>query len=159
MSKIKLDEKDIKILGLLQKDCKTPIKEISRSLGSPITTIYAKIKKMEGLGIIKDYKAVLDPKKLKKNTTVFIFAAISYEKAEKIDKYQREVAEKISKFPNVQEVHIISGEWDLLIKVKGDDIESVGKFVTETLRNTGGITKTVSSVVFDSVKESTDLTL
>jgi Lrp/AsnC family leucine-responsive transcriptional regulator len=159
MNKVKLDEKDIKILNMLQKDCKTPIKEVSRSLGSPITTVYAKIKRLEELGVIKSYKAVLDPKRLQKSTTIYVLANVHYEHGEKGSKVEKIIAEKIAKFPNVQEVHIVSGEWDLLIKLKGDDIESIGNFVMEKLRNMDGITKTVTSVVFDTVKETTDLTL
>ena len=159
MDKAKLDEKDIRILEILQKDCKTPIKNISRVVGSPITTVYAKIKRLQELGVIKEFKAILEPKSLGKNTTVYIFANVNYQEGEKGAKIERTIADRISKFPNVQEVHLISGEWDLLIKVRGDDIESVGEFIMGKLRNMEGITKTMSSVVFETAKESTDMTL
>ena len=55
----KLDEKDIAILALVQRDCKLTAREIARKIDSPITTVFAKIKRMEERGVIKEYRAVL----------------------------------------------------------------------------------------------------
>jgi DNA-binding Lrp family transcriptional regulator len=57
--------------------------------------------------------------------------------------------------PEVQEVHIISGEWDILIKVKAKDVDSVGKYVVDKLRLVKGIERTLTCLVFESEKEST----
>jgi Lrp/AsnC family leucine-responsive transcriptional regulator len=112
---LKLDEKDLAILNLLQKNCKMTAKEIARKINSPITTVFAKIKRMEQQGIIKEYRAVLDHKKLDFGVTAFILASFSYRaNKEETPLSQRVIAEQISKFPEVQEVHIISGDWDIL---------------------------------------------
>lgn len=157
---IKLDEKDIQILKMLQEDCKRSVKEIARKIESPITTVYAKIKRMKEMGIIKSYKAILDARKLKKGTTAFILVSFTYRipGGEKTLS-QVEIAKKISKFPEVQEVHIITGDWDMLIKIKCKDVEEVGKFVVERLRKVEGIEKTLSCLVFKAIKESTDIDL
>ena len=55
MEEIKLDEKDIQILKLLQENCKGSMRKIARAVNSPITTVHAKIKRMKKLGIIKSY--------------------------------------------------------------------------------------------------------
>ena len=73
-----LDIRDVKILKLLQKDCKTTAKEIAKEIGSPITTVYSKIKRMEELGIIRQYRAILDSRKLDKGTTAFILVSFAY---------------------------------------------------------------------------------
>ena len=49
--------------------------------------------------------------------------------------------------------HIISGDWDLIIKVKAEDIGAVGKFVIDKLRTIKGIEKTLTCLAFDTVKE------
>ena len=77
-TKVKLDKKDIEILRLLQEDCRSSTKQIARKIGSPITTVYAKIKRMEELGLIQKYTAVLDAKKLGKGTTAIILASFNY---------------------------------------------------------------------------------
>ncbi|MEM1540206.1 MAG: Lrp/AsnC family transcriptional regulator [Candidatus Bathyarchaeia archaeon] len=154
----KLDEKDLAILDLLQKNCKMTAKEIARKINSPITTVFAKIKRMEQQGIIKEYRAILDHKKLNFDVTAFILASFSYRtNKEEVPLSQRAIAEQISKFPEVQEVHIISGDWDILIKVKDKDVDSVGKFVIDKLRTVKGIEKTLTCMVFSTLKETTTI--
>lgn len=157
---MKLDKKDIQILRILQKNSKKSSKEIAREIGSLIPTVYAKIKRMERLGIIEGYKAILDAKKLEKGTTAFIFVSFAY-RTPGVERTlsQKEIAQKISKFPEVQEVHIITGDWDILIKVKGKDVEEIGKFVVDRLRKIEGIDKTLSCLVFKTMKESLDISL
>lgn len=154
----RLDEKDLAILDLLQKNCKMTAKEIARKINSPITTVFAKIKRMEQHGIIKEYRAILDHKKLDFGVTAFILASFSYRTSKEGEPLsQRAIAEQISKFPEVQEVHIISGDWDILIKVKDKDVDSVGKFVIDKLRTVKGIEKTLTCMVFDTPKETTTI--
>ena len=50
----------------------------------------------------------------------------------------------IAEFPEVQEVHIILGEWDILAKVKARDVDSMEKFVVDKLRLIGGVEKTLT---------------
>jgi len=157
--KQRLDNKDLKILGLLQENCKMTAKDIAETIDSPVTTVFAKIKRMEELGIIKDYKAVLDSHKLDMGTTAFIFASFSYRLREGALLSQRKIAKEIAKLPEVQEVHIITGDWDILIKVKEKDVGSIGKFVIDKLRMVEGIEKTLTCMVFETEKETTDILL
>ena len=154
----KLDEKDAAILTLIQRDCKLTAREIATRIDSPITTIFAKIKRMEDLGIIKAYKAILDSTKLDRGATAFILASVSYEtKNDGTQVSQRSMAKEIARFPEVQEVHIITGDWDLLMKVKGKDVDAVGKFVIDRLRMVRGIEKTLTCMVFETCKETTEI--
>ena len=153
--KVTLDEKDIKILNILQYNCRLSAKEIAQEIGSPTTTVYAKIKRMEKLGIIRGYSALINPRAIGKGATAFILASFAYSNP-KLETLlsQREVAKEISSFPEVQEVHIISGDWDLLIKVRAEDVETIGRFVIDKLRTVKGIEKTLTCMVFDSTKET-----
>ena len=153
-----LDERDIKILKLLQKNCRMTAKEIAKKVGSPITTVYAKIKRMEELGVIKQYKAILDSKKLDKGAAAFILTSFVYRPGGRERPLsQRDVAKQIAAFPEVQEVHIITGGWDILIKVKADHVDTLGKFVMDKLRIVEGIENTLSCIVYETVKETTDI--
>ena len=153
-----VDENSQEILRSLQKNCKLPVADIAKKIDIPISTVYAKIKRMETTGIIKDYKAILDAKQLNQGTTAFIFASFAYRPTGVEDPLsQRDIAMEIAQFPQVQEVHIITGDWDILIKVKVQDVETVGAFIIDTLRTVQGIEKTRTCMVFDSVKESPDI--
>jgi Lrp/AsnC family leucine-responsive transcriptional regulator len=154
----KLDDKDVAILALIQKDCKLTAREIAKKIQSPITTVFAKVKRMEEQGIIKEYRAVLDPRKLNYGTTAFILAGVSYgSRNNDPQSSQRNIANEIARFPEVQEVHIITGDWDLLIKLKGKDVETVGKIVIDKLRLVKGIEKTLTCMVFETCKETTEI--
>lgn len=155
-----LDEKDKKILNLLQENCKVPVKFIAQQVNSPVTTIYTRIKQLENKGIIKGYKTVLEPKKLDLTVTAFILVSFNYKpEGSKKALSQREIAEEIAKFPEVQEVHIITGDWDMLVKVKAENVNTVGDFIIDKLRNIGGVEKTKTSVVFDTLKETQNIKL
>ena len=154
----KLDKKDIAILALLQKNCKFTAREIAGAIDSPITTVFAKIRRMEELGIIKEYRAILEAKKLDRGTTAFILASVSYRTKDNERLIsQRDMAKEISQFQEVQEVHIITGDWDLLIKIKAKDVDAAGKFVIDKLRFVKGIEKTLTCMVFETCKETTEI--
>jgi len=111
------------------------------------------------LGIIKDYKAVLDAEKLDKGATAFILVSVSYRLKQGTPLSQRKIVETIAKFPEVQEAHIITGDWDILIKVKEKDVNKIGKFVIDKLRMVEGIENTLTCMVFETQKETTEIVL
>jgi DNA-binding Lrp family transcriptional regulator len=158
---MKLDSSDIALLGVLQRDSKKTAKELGRDLDMPVTTVYAKIKRMEELGFIRRYMAILDAPKLGFTATAFVLATFSYRSSAGAEATlsQREVAREVATFPEVQEVHVISGDWDLLIKVKTKDIDAVGRFVVDKLRTVRGIEKTVTCMVFDTAKETSEISI
>jgi len=156
----KLDEKDSAILKLIQTNSKLTAKQISRRINAPITTVFAKTKRMEDLGIIKEYRAIVAPEKLNAGTVAFILASVSYRTTldgEPLS--QRVVAQEIAKFPEVQEVQIITGDWDLLVKLRAENVDAIGKFVVDKLRLIQGLEKTLTCMVFETVKETTEVVL
>lgn len=154
-----LDKKDLEILRILQDDCRITARAISNKTSIPITTVFSKVKRLERLGVVKGYHAVLNSAKLNAGTTAFVLGSFAYRDESGKLLSQRDVAKQIAKFPEVQEVHIISGDWDILIKVKERDVESIGKFVVDRLRLVRGIEKTLTCLVFESEKESTAIAL
>ena len=157
---VKLDERDVAILALIQENSKLTARQIAQRINVPITTVFAKAKRMEELGIILEYRAILAPEKLNSGTAAFILASISYRvKADHVPISQRAVAEEIAKYPEVQEVHIITGDWDVLIKLRAESVESIGKFVVDKLRLIKGLEKTLTCMVFETMKETTKVNL
>jgi Lrp/AsnC family leucine-responsive transcriptional regulator len=59
----------------------------------------------------------------------------------------------------VQEVHIITGDWDLLVKLRAESVDAVGRFVVDKLRLIMGLEKTLTCMVFETVKETTKINL
>ena len=157
---VKLGEKDIAILALIQENSKLTARQVAQKINAPITTVFAKTKRMEELGVIKEYRAILAPEKLDVGTAAFVLASVSYRaKANDAPVSQRTVAEEIAKFPEVQEVYIITGDWDLLVKLRAKNVDAVGKFVVDKLRLINGLEKTLTCMIFETVKETTKIQL
>ena len=153
-----LDSQDIQILRIMQENCRTTAREISERINLPVTTVFARMKRFEKLGLVKGYHAVLEASKLNAGTTAFILASFASKGEDKVLS-QRKVAKEIAALADVQEVHIISGEWDILIKVKAKDVDYVGKFVVDKLRLVKGIERTLTCFAFETEKESTAIPL
>jgi Lrp/AsnC family leucine-responsive transcriptional regulator len=126
---------------LLQSDGRLSSKDVAREIDSRVTTAYARIKRLEELGIIKGYKPILDPKKLDRSTTAFIFASFAYPASKEGLVSRRKITLEVARYSEVQEVHTITGEWDMLIKVRGKDVDAVSNSVMNNLRAMSGIEK------------------
>ena len=148
-----MKKKDIEILRILRENARKSTKEIARSAGIPISTAYDRIKKLEEEGIIEGYRAVLNPKKLGTGVSAVISLTVNYYSpgSEKIS--QRELAEKIARFSCVEEVHIVAGGADIIMKVRMANVDELNKFIIDELRNIEGVDKTQTLIVLDSVKD------
>lgn len=153
----KLDKADREILMLMQENCRMSASEMAKKTGSLATTIYAKIRRMEELGIITGYHAELDGKKIGQGIKSIVLVSFSYHETSGKTLSQREIAKKIASFEEVQDVHIVSGEWDLVLKVSGESVDEIGKFVIDKLRKIEGIDKVMTSVAFATEKETLKL--
>ena len=154
---MKIDEKQRKILRLIQSNGRLSSKEIAKRINAPVTTAFTRVKKMEEHGIIIGYKAVLDSRKLGQPATAFIFASFSQPASQEGSETQKRIENQIAKHSMVQEVHTITGDWDMVIKVKGKDVDDMSNFVMNNLRTMNGIEKTLTCIVFRTAKESTDI--
>lgn len=148
----KLDEIDLKILGLLQVDARMTIKEIAAQLNLSTTPIFARIKKLENEGIIDRYVAVLNPEKLGKKLNAF--ANISIKEHSK--KAVQDFVEKVISFPEVMECHYVTGTADFILKVLVEDIEQYNLFVLDKLADVPNIGK-VESLFSLSVGKKTNV--
>jgi DNA-binding Lrp family transcriptional regulator len=144
-----LDKKDRIILSQLKENARQTTKTIAANIKMPRVTVHDRIKKMIDQGIIKSFCIIPDYEKIGFPTKVFIF--ISFKSEKNIS--QRELAKRIAKLNGIYEVHIISGEYDLLIKVRGTSLEEIGKLVVDKIRELDGVDKTLTCACFETIKE------
>ncbi|MBI4020650.1 MAG: Lrp/AsnC family transcriptional regulator [Candidatus Aenigmarchaeota archaeon] len=145
-----LDEKDRKILELLRQNAKLTTQQISKKTLIPITTVHNRIKKMESTGIIKGYTVLVDHKKLGKDVLAFILLAVSYvlPSGKKIS--QADLAKAIGRMPEVEEVHIVTGGTDIIIKIRVKDMDELNTFVITRLRNLEGVENTQTIIALST---------
>jgi len=146
-----LDSKTGKnVLDILKFNSNLSIRQISKKAMIPSTTVYSRIQYLVKEGIIKDYTVNLDYKKLDKNFTSIIQLSADYDSLRDLDKNQNDLAKEILKFSEVESIDIVTGEIDMLIKVRVKDVEEYNKFLFEKLQKMKGVGKTTSLVVINN---------
>jgi len=146
---VNLDEKDIRIIQELLADSSQSTTALAAKLRIPRTTVQERIKKLRTIGVLKRFTVKLDYTKLGKPVTAFILISVGMSS----NIPQKMLAEEIAKLPDVIEVHIIAGEWDILVKVRSESMQTIGSLVVDRLRAMEGVARTVTCVSFQAVKE------
>ncbi len=145
-----MEEKDEIIIQKLRGDSSQPISELAADLQLPRTTVQERIKKLVQNGIIKRFTLQLDYAKIGKPVTAFIL--VSFLAGTGVS--QKEAAQKIAEIPDIYEVHVISGDWDIIAKARGESIQSIGELVLDKIRNVKGVERTLTCTSFVTIKET-----
>ncbi len=145
-----IDATDEAILAQLMKDGRRSVVRIAHDLRVPRATVQDRIRRLAESGVIRRFVAVPDYAKLGKGTTAYVL--VSFGGRERVS--QRALAEEIARIPEVQEVSLISGEWDILLKIRATSVGQVGKLVIDRLRMMRGVEKTQTCISFEMVKEA-----
>lgn len=148
-----IDDKDRKILTILQSAARTSNAEIARQVGMAPSAVLERIRKLEQRGIILGYETRINPASLDLGLLAFVFVKSS-------EPYgSHAVGDALSRVPEVQEVHHITGQDCYLVKVRTADPESLGRLCRDKIGAIGTIQSTTTTVVLGSLKESSVLPL
>ena len=146
-----LDEIDRKILKILQADGRTALSEIARRLDMGSATIHERVDTLEEQGFIKEYRAVLDAELLDQDRIAFVRV--------KTEAGQfSTVAERLVEANDVQEIHEVTGDFDLLLKIRFRERSELTDILAD-IGDSDGILETSTDVALRSVKEDHRLNL
>jgi len=147
-----LDDVDLRILGLLQEDCRTSLARLGGQVGLSAPAVLERIKKLEAAGIITGYRAILDGRRLGLDITAFIGVIISHPNL--IGDFERQVVA----LDDVLECHHVTGEHTLLLKVKTANTSSLEGLISQ-IRSIEGVARTNTMVVLSTHTERAQLAL
>jgi DNA-binding Lrp family transcriptional regulator len=150
-----MDDIDRKILEILQEDSMKTAKEMASKLSLTSTPIYERIKKLQSLGIIKKYVALLDADLLDKNLVVFMNITIKDHQAEK----RNDFVKKMEALEAVREFYHTSGNFDFLVKVRFSTIKEYRDFLLNDVAQFRNIGNIDSQIVLEEIKYSTRIVL
>ena len=140
--------KNERILAILKENSKLSTSMISRKAGVPITTVHNRIKKMCKEGIIKKYTIVLDPKKIGMPILALILINFNYKLLE--DK-NKEAFAKILHIDGVEELFEVTGDYDLILKVRTKDIETLNEVLTKLRSGNFAVRDTKTMIVLNEI--------
>ncbi|WP_397539134.1 Lrp/AsnC family transcriptional regulator [Rummeliibacillus pycnus] len=150
VSKI-LDDSDIQILDILQRDAQVSNSEIAKRVNLSPPAIHARIKRLENEGYIDQRVAILNQEKLGYELLTFIFISTNIHQAEQLEKLENELAS----LPEILECHCITGEYDYLLKVANKGRKELESFIRKL--NLLGVSHIQTSLALRGVKYSTVL--
>lgn len=152
---MKFDATDLKLLGLLQQDCKKTTKEYAHNLGLSTTAVYERIKRLEKSGTIKNYVALVSKSQVEKAFMVFCHIKLVQHTRDNIQQFEREVLQ----LEEVVECYHLSGDYDYLLKILVRDMDDFRNFMVSKLTVINHIGSTQSSFTIKEVKHSTAIPL
>ena len=130
-----LDAIDRKILGLLQSDSRMTMQELSEKVGLSVSPCHRRVKLLEERGVITRYIATVDQKSLGLHVSVFISIKLARQKEEDLNRF----AKAISKWDEVLECYLMTGNRDYLLRVVAADLSSYEAFLKNKLTRLDGI--------------------
>jgi Lrp/AsnC family transcriptional regulator for asnA, asnC and gidA len=146
-----LDKTDRFILTKLQEDARRSFKGIAEDLGVSEATVFLRVKKLLESGVIKEFKAILNPSLVGKNTT-----AIMLLKAD--PKLYKKVLQNLSKISEVCEIYDVTGAYYTILKIRTKSTEELSK-VLDKIGSINGIIGTETSMVLRTIKENISIKL
>ncbi|MBR7105240.1 MAG: Lrp/AsnC family transcriptional regulator [Lentisphaeria bacterium] len=140
-----------KILSLLKENARIGLDVISRRTGLDEAAAAAEIKKLEESGIIRGYTAILNENA---DNSPRVKAVIEVKVTPKREGGFDQVARRIANYPEVTDLMLVSGSFDLLLTVQGNSLNEVANFVAAKLATIDGVISTSTGFMLKKYKES-----
>lgn len=141
-----LDEKDFMLIEELSKNSKLSEQKLARKTSIPMTTVHNRLRKLRELGVIKEYTIRLDYVKLGRPLVAYVLVKAMPGAS------QQELLGQIAKIPNVCEVAMITGEFDLIFKARVKSMKELNEIVVQKLRMQKNIGDTRTMISYETIE-------
>lgn len=141
---MKLDDRDHQIIAELRQDARQSIRDIAKKTSIRPSTVHERIRRMVGSGVIEKFTLKLSNKAMGENFIVFMLIA---------GKPTEYVGRGLLGNTQIKEVFGITGEYDLLFKLKFPDVEAFNDYVLNFRKLNPAVIKTLTMVVTANLKE------
>jgi len=148
-----LDATDYHILELLQEDARRSYRDLGERVGLGAASVHARVQRLERDGVIRAYRADVDAEKVGRPLTAFVSIGLGGASKPRDRPRLESVAEALENHPDVVEVYAVTGEDDLLVKVREDDIKGLERLLIRVLDPLDGVRKTTTTIVVRTLLE------
>ena len=141
-----------KIISLLRNNARMSMDDIAAELAVESSVVADSVKEMEKSGVIRGYTAIVadDAPGSESRVKALIEVKVTPSRDGGFDR----VARRIAKFPEVTDLSLLSGSYDLLLTVEGASLQQVANFVSGKLATIDGVISTATSFQLKKYKES-----
>ncbi len=141
-----MDGNDHKIIEALQAGARTPLRKISKRVHMSESAVRKRVKRLEHLGVIKSYTAVVDPSKMGYNTMAIFGLDVTPEK-------HREITEALAKLKEVKKLVTSTGEYAIMGIVWAHDNSELNDIVLQKIGRIEGVKKTHTAIILELIKD------
>jgi len=145
-----LDRVDLKILDVLQREGRISITELAERISLSATPCSERVKRLEREGVITGYHARVNPAALGRTLLVFLEIKLSAKSGDVFEKVRKELLY----VPEVMECHLVSGDFDYLVKARLSEMNEYRRLLGEILKRLPASAESRSYVVMEEVKET-----
>ena len=149
-STVPVDSKDLAILRLLQTNARISVREIAEAVQLSTTPVHERIKRLEATGVIKQYATLIDGAKVRKGLMVICYVSLNQHSK----KSGTQFIKLINELPEVVECYSISGEFDFMLKIVTEDMNSYYNFHVNKLSQADNISQVQSVFIMGIVKQT-----
>jgi Lrp/AsnC family transcriptional regulator, leucine-responsive regulatory protein len=148
-----LDKTDLAILKLLQQNARITIRDISEKVHLSTTPVHERIRRMEESGVIKQYVTIVNGAKVKKGLMVICYVSLKQHSRTAGDKFIKSILQ----MEEVIECLTISGEFDFMLKVVTENMETYYDFHVNNLSAIENMGNVQSVFVMGVIKQTHQL--
>ena len=151
----RLDRIDRRILSHLQNDGRLSYVELANKVGLSTSPCLERVKRLERDGFITGYSARLAADKLQAGLLVFVEISLNYTSGDVF----KEFRSAVKLWPEIQECHLVSGDFDYLLKIRIADMTAYRELLGEIIHTLPGVRDSRTLVAMETVKESGEIAL
>jgi Lrp/AsnC family transcriptional regulator for asnA, asnC and gidA len=143
VTEVDLDDTDRAILRALQEDARTPFSEIARRIDMSSATVHDRVSRLKEAGVIEGYHAKVNAQKVGYSTSAFVGLRIEQSREDAVEGF----VDHLRDVDGVQEVHLTTGDWDVLIRVYAEDTEGLRELLFDHVAGVEGFGRSHTMVV------------
>lgn len=152
---IALDSYDVKLLAALQDNAALTNAELGSVINLSASQVSRRRQKLEDAGIIRRYKASLDPEALGLTVTAFVGVTLGAHSKENARKFRN----MVTAMPEVQEAHTLTGDVDYMLKIVVPDLKTLSRIINDDLLPQEAVHHVRSSIAMETLKDDNLLPL
>jgi len=141
-----IDDLDKLIITVLQDNARTPFSKIAKEAGMSEATIFLRVRRLQQIGVLKAFRAIVSPTKIGKSLTAFILVRADPRK-------YNEVLNVVRTLEEITEAYDVTGPYYLILRVDVSNKEALAK-VIDHLGAVEGVSSTETAIVLKEVKEN-----
>lgn len=144
-----LDRFDRAILGVLSTDGRISITDLAQRIGLSKTPTQARVRRLEGDGVITGYRAMLDPIRIGRDHVAFVEVKLSDTREAALGAFN----DAVRKVPEIEQCHMLAASFDYLLKIRTADMHAYREVLASKLSTLPHVAQTSTHVAMQAVKE------